>query len=97
MADVIEFAKRGEPRSVVELVSNNEVGEGEIEINQPLIEHLEMWLEQARSGELCSGAFVGVYADGGVRTGWDKSNEDTDAIASGIMCLMHRYGAAMCD
>lgn len=99
MADVIEFARNGAPRPVQDNGPEpaEENVEAVLEINKELVANLEKWLEAARTGAMTSGAMIGVYLDGSVRTGWDKTPEDTDALASGILCLQHRYARSMCD
>lgn len=82
MDNVIEFAKGGAPRG---------------EVNEGLVSHLETMLEQARSGNLRSAAYVGVYADGSCRHGWEKTSGDTDPVAAGIMCLHYRFSKSMVD
>lgn len=99
MADVIEFARNGAPRPTQDNgpEPTAECVEVVPEINAELVRNLETWLTAARTGEMTSGAMVGVYLDGSVRTGWDKTPDDTDALASGILCLQHRYARSMCD
>lgn len=98
MADVIEFARNGAPRPVQDNGPEPTADSVEaVPVNAELVRNLEKWLDAARTGAMTSGAMIGVYLDGSVRTGWDKTPEDTDALASGILCLQHRYARSMCD
>lgn len=65
-------------------------------VNQELVDQLEMMLAQAKDGQLVACAYVGVYADGNVRTGWQKTTATTDGISSGLVLITYRYGATMC-
>lgn len=86
MADVVDFAKRGEFKPANE-------------VNDRLVEHLETMLAQAKSGQLVGAAYAGVYADGSGRTGWERPSGLImhDALAAGIMHLQYRYAKAMVE
>lgn len=64
------------------------------EVNSELVAMLETVLEEARSGRICAAAFVTVRPDRQAATAW-KGDGSQNALASGILTLLHRYGAAL--
>ena len=62
--------------------------------NEELIEYLEELLAHAKSGELRAAATVLCYAGDKIQTDWINTHSESDRLASGILTLMHRWGAA---
>lgn len=63
-------------------------------VNQELVEMIEAMLDDAKAGRMIAGAFVTVKPDGQCMTAW-KGDGSQNALASGILTLLHRYGRGL--
>lgn len=60
-----------------------------------LVEILEGLLALARTGEIVGLAYVTARRDNLAATGWTGDAGTRNALATGVLCLHHRYGEAL--
>lgn len=59
--------------------------------NAELIKMLESLLEEARSGDMVSGAFAGAHPDGTIFTCWTVGDTAKSQLAGATLQLQHRF------
>lgn len=64
--------------------------------NEDLITELERLLQEARDGKIVAMAYATCIVSGGYGSGW-TSQPDGHSLGTGIIGLMHRFGAAAWD
>lgn len=62
--------------------------------NVELIEMLESLIEEARSGEMVSGAFAGAHPDGTIFTCWTVGDTAKSQLAGAVSQLQFRFMTA---
>lgn len=62
-----------------------------------LVEVLENMLELAKSGEIVGLAYVTARRDSLAATGWTGDAGTRNTLATGILCLHHRYAESLLD
>lgn len=62
------------------------------EVNAELVEELDRLLQEARDGRIVAMAYATCVVSGGYGSGW-TSQPDGHSLGTGILALMHRFGA----
>lgn len=70
-------------------------GRKPMEPSQPIIDQLEILMEEARSGVLIGFAYAVVREDGTQRTGWDGESGTRHSLGTALMMLNYRYIEAL--